>query len=392
LGANAVFFVVRTFNATVAVGVQHGASARLTTSSAAHRAARPGRPARQLAVDSAGESVASKYVGEGRTSNTTILHRSDDRTRLGLGTSAAGLGAGAVARPCRDLAVNGASLGVAGTVFVQGAVVTAVLGRDVHIIRTGLGATTARLRACGPGVPGVFAIKRARVGVAVLLREGGRANNTAMGSSGDDGLGASLHTTVAVFRTRGPSSPARNLAINGASERIASGGRRKSWAGDAIMSSSVHNRTRLSLGTGTTGLGAGTVSRPTGNLAVDGASERIAGGGRRKSGAGTAAVNRGVHHRTRLGLGASAAGLGASTVSRPARDLAVNGAKESVAGSTGRNDGAANTTVAGSVQHRTSLGLGTSAARLGASTVGRPGRDLAVNGAGKGVATRRRRK
>ena len=337
MGTNAVFFIVRTFNTTVTVGVQHGASARLTTSSAAHRAARPGRPARQLAVDSAGESVASKYVGEGRTSDTTILHRSNDRTSLGLGTSTASLGAGTVARPCRDLAVNGATLDVAGTAFVQGAVVTAVFSRDVHIIRTGLGATTTRLGACGPGVPGVFAIKRARVGVAVLLGEGGRANNTAMGSGGDDGLGASLHTTVAVFRTRGPSSPARNLAINGASESVASGGSRESGAGNTAVSSSVHNRTRLGLGTGTTGLGA-------------------------------------------------------STVSRPARDLAVNGAKESAAGSTGRDDGASNATVAGSSQHRTSLGLGTSAARLGASTVGRPGRDFAVNRASKSVAIRRRRK
>jgi hypothetical protein len=153
LGTNAVFFVVRTLDATVAVGIQHRASARLAASSAAHRAAGPGRPARQFAVDSAGESVASKYVSEGRASDTTILDRSDDGTGLGLGTSAAGLGAGTVARPCRDLAVNGATLGVAGTVFVQGAVVPTVLGRDVHIIRTGLGATTARLGACGPGVP-----------------------------------------------------------------------------------------------------------------------------------------------------------------------------------------------------------------------------------------------
>jgi hypothetical protein len=230
------------------------------------------------------------------------------------------------------------------------------------------------------------------MGVAILFREGTRTNNTAMGSGSDDGFGTSLHTTVAVFRTCGPSSPARNLAINRTTKRVASGGRRKSGASDAIMSSGGHNRTRLGLGTCTTRLGASTVGSPTRNLAINSASKRVASGGRRKSGAGTAAVDRGVYNRTRLVLGASATRLGANTVGRPARDLAVNWANESVAGSAGGNDGAANTTMAGRGQHRTSLGLGTSAARLGANTIRRPGRDLAVNGACKSVATRRRRK
>ena len=87
-----------------------------------------------------------------------------------FGTSAAGLGASRVARPAGDTAVDGASLGVAHTGLLGGACVTAVLGSDVDGVGAGLDADTTGLGAGSPGVPGVLAVDRARVGVAVLLR------------------------------------------------------------------------------------------------------------------------------------------------------------------------------------------------------------------------------
>ena len=48
-----------------------------------------------------------------QAAHTTITHRSGDLARLGLGTTAAFLGALAVGRPARELAVDRARLGVA---------------------------------------------------------------------------------------------------------------------------------------------------------------------------------------------------------------------------------------------------------------------------------------
>jgi hypothetical protein len=91
-----------------------------------------------------------------------------DRTRLGLGASAAGLGAGSEAGPFGDLAVDGASLHVANAHFPVGAFVAIVCGGNDNIVVARLDAFTAGLGAGSPGVPGVFAVDGARVGVAVL--------------------------------------------------------------------------------------------------------------------------------------------------------------------------------------------------------------------------------
>jgi hypothetical protein len=290
-----------------------------------------GRPARDLAVDGAGILVARSGGREDGADNATVVHISNDGTRLGLGTSAARLGAGTVSRPTRDLAVNGASLGVANTVFRGRAVVTTVILRNINVVGTRLHTATTSLGARGPRGPRVFAVDRARVGVAVLLSRCGHAHSTTELAGSDYRLGAGLDTTTAKFRASGPGSPARQFAIDRTSEGVAGSGRRQNRALLAAKRSGVDDRTGLGLGTGRARLGAGTVGRPARHLAINGAKESVASGGSRESGTGNTAVSSSVHNRTRLGLGTSATGLGASTIARPAGDLAINGASESVA-------------------------------------------------------------
>ena len=148
---------------------------------------------------------------------------SDDGAAFGLGASAAGLGAAAVAGPAGDLGVNGAGEGV----------------------------------AC-----------------SVLLID--TAVNTAVGESGHDGLGVILAASVARLCAGGPGGPGRKLAIDGAAEEGAAGGGGKGRAGKATVRYRGDDGAALGLGAGAAGLGATAVARPAGDLAVDGAREEVA--------------------------------------------------------------------------------------------------------------------
>jgi hypothetical protein len=110
----------------------------------------------------------------------------DDGTGLGLGTSAARLGAGTIARPARSLAVFNTNLGVAHARLRARAGVTAVLGRDVNSVSARLSTNTTTPGAGGPGVPGVRAINGARMGVAVLSCVQSVAGLASIGHGGDD--------------------------------------------------------------------------------------------------------------------------------------------------------------------------------------------------------------
>jgi hypothetical protein len=187
---------------------------------------------------------------------------SDDGTGLGLGTSAARLGAGTIARPARNLAVKNASLGVADAVFRSGTGVTAVLGRDVNSVSARLSTNTTTPGASGPGIPGVFAIDGAWVGVAVLLGRHRAAGSATELASSDHGLGAGLDAATTELGTGGPSSPARDSAVDWASERVARNGGREEGTHNATVLHICDNGTRLSLGTSGTRLGASTVARP----------------------------------------------------------------------------------------------------------------------------------
>jgi hypothetical protein len=79
-----------------------------------------------------------------------------------------------------------------------------------------------RNSASRPGVPGMCAVDRARVGVAVLSGglQGATINTTVTGN-GHNRTGASGEATAAQFRTSGPLTPRGKLAINGTGESVA---------------------------------------------------------------------------------------------------------------------------------------------------------------------------
>lgn len=175
----------------------------------------------------------------------------------------------------------------------------------------------------------------------------------------------------------------RGRQWSGAGLHVASGGRAQSGANDATVESGVDDRTSPGLGAGGTGLGARAVSRPTGNFAVDGASEGVASGGRAQSEATNATVDRSVDDRTSLCLRAGAAGLGARGVTRPTGHFAVDGARKGLAGGGRAQSGATNATVRGSGEDRASPSLEAGAAGLGARAVARPTGHGAVDGTGE---------
>jgi hypothetical protein len=130
-----------------------------------------------------------------------VLDVGDNGARLDLGASATGLGARAVLGPSGDLAVNGASLVVANARFGERAFVTTVLGSNDNVVVPRLLTGPARLRASGPGVPGVVAVDRARMSVAVLLSRRSTTSYPAVTNVHDNGLGAGLDTTTAKLGT-----------------------------------------------------------------------------------------------------------------------------------------------------------------------------------------------
>jgi len=180
----------------------NGASALLGTRGASGRASSEGIPVGPYAVHAAIEGVAVLHNREGFGGSNAAIHgRGNNRARLGLGTSATSLGAGRVAGPSRKLAVNGARLGVANTIFGRRTGVTAVLGSNVNAVSARLLARAASLRASGPSVPGMLAVNGARVGVAVLLSRGDAANHTAMSGCGNNRLGTTVDAATAKLGT-----------------------------------------------------------------------------------------------------------------------------------------------------------------------------------------------
>jgi hypothetical protein len=373
-----------TGNTAVSSSVHYRTRLGLGTSATGLGASTIGRPAGDLAINGASESVACGGGRQGGADNATVSNVSYNFARLGLGTSATRLGAGTVARPGRDLAVNWATLGVAHAVFRCGALIATMFGGDVNSVVTRLHATATGLGASGPGVPGVRAIDGARVGVAVLLRGDRAADSTTVLASSDDGLGAGLNTTTTDLRASGPSSPARDSAVNGAVLVVASAVLGYRGAFGTANSGHVEDGTRTELGPSATGCSASTVGSVARDLAVDGTSKSVAGGGNRQTGAANTTVGTSSYNGTRLGLGTSATGLGAGTVARPARDLAVNRASLAVAHAVFRSR-AGVATVLGRNVNSVSARLAARATGLGASRPGVPG-VLAIDGARVGVA------
>jgi hypothetical protein len=162
--------IVRATTAAVRCSDDNRTGAFLGASAAGGRARSPGRKARKLAVNRASESVAGCGGSKSGATSTAEAGGSDNRTSLGLGASTARLSAHTVAGPTRNLAINGAGLGVAHALFLGGAFVTTVGGGNVNLVVARLVTGAAGLGAGSPGVPGVLAVNGARVSVAALFR------------------------------------------------------------------------------------------------------------------------------------------------------------------------------------------------------------------------------
>jgi hypothetical protein len=88
-------------------------------------------------------------------------------------------------------------------------------GIDIDYVVARLLAGTTSLGASAPGVPGVYAINGARVGVAVLLSRNGITRLATVGNIGDDRLRASLNSAATDFGAGSPGSPAGKNTVDG---------------------------------------------------------------------------------------------------------------------------------------------------------------------------------
>ena len=224
---------------------------------------------------------------------------------------------------------------------------------------------TAEFRASGPGLPGGgYAVNGASLGVECTVLGHERASIVTSHSCYNDGTGARLGAGSARYRTGRPSGVHGVLAVDGAGVSVAGGGGGESGTNDATVLHVSDDRTRLSLGASAAGLGARAVRRPAGDLAVHSASETVAWEGVRASRAHDSAVGNTSENRAGLCLGArSTTGRSARGIGRPRGHLAVNRASLLVA-HTLMGHGAFFATVGGVDVHAVRAELFTSATGL----------------------------
>jgi hypothetical protein len=132
-------------DATMEGRSEDGLGVGLGTGGTSPGARSPGRPIGELAVNGAGEGAATEGYGHGAGAHyTTMGSLSNDGTGLDLGASPTGLGAGRIPRPARKLAVNGAGESVALDSFGGGVVAeAAVLSAEDYLARHNLGSSGA---------------------------------------------------------------------------------------------------------------------------------------------------------------------------------------------------------------------------------------------------------
>ena len=373
---------------TVEVHVDDGAAAALGAGATSGRACSEGSPGSDLAVNGAAEGVAAQRVGQGWAADTTVLDISDDGAGLGLGADTAGLGACTVTSPARELAVNGASEGLAGLVFLEhgaGETAVSVGGKEGTAALLGTSATSGSTGTeGGPGRD--LAVNGTMEGVASLDGLGCRASDTTVEGLVDDGAAALLGAGATSGRACSEGSPAGVLAVNGAAEGVAAQRVGQGWAADTTVLDISDDGAGLGLGAGTAGLGACTVTRPARVLAVNGASEAVAGLVFLEHGAGDTAVHVGVEDGTAALLGTSGTSGGTGGEGSPGSEAAIDGASEGVASLDGLGQRASSTAESSSGDDGAAalLGAGGTSGRAGAE--GSPAGKLAVDGALEVVA------
>jgi len=242
--------------------------------------------------------------------------------------------------------------------------------REALVSGANMGATgvkSAKL-GLGKGRAGVAAVLGLDLDVAgTLLLGAEEAGTRGLASAG---LGA-----------RAPGRPARNHAVGGAGLFVALRVLDESTAGSATVVLGVDDGAAAPHLASAAGLVTAGVFTPVGKLAVNGAGSGLASLGSGEGGALLATHESLGGDGTSAGLGALATGVGAGGPGGPVSNNAVNGAKVRVALLHGV-EGRASLAVAGvGGDNYTPARLGASAARLGASGEGRPGRNNAV-GAG----------
>lgn len=333
------------FLAAEHVGTDNRAGAGVGTTAAGVGAGSPGAEHTNFAVNGAFVGVALARYGKAAAKLAAELRVGLDGAFTGLNTGAAGLGAGAVFTEFSEYAVNSASMGVAlaSLGVAAGAGLAAVLGSDEGLAGTGLDARTAGLGAGGEGAPlGNGAVSRAgheEAGGGLVLNNG--------------------HVVDVLFSGR--ASLAAELGLHD----------------DTLVAG---------LEASTAALGALGEFTIVGDDAVDGAGMGHALGIFFNVGALTAAeFGLGLDGTSAL-LGASTAGFGASRPGAEAGDSAVDGAGETVAGH-GFLEAGASLAVEGSGNlYATGAVLGARGASAGA---GRPSGEFlnnTVDGAGVGGA------
>lgn len=189
----------RTGVATVLALANYVAYTGFLTNTARLGADRPGRPARNPAVDRADTDGAGTGLGCRRASLATIAGGSENVAGALLVTKATGLVAGRPGTEFFHEAVNGTGLFVAGNLFrCNTTEVATELSLSDNLAGASHGATTAGNGASavlGPG--GELAVYRALHGFAGFLVKEIGANNTARGSLASDGALAEGSATTA---------------------------------------------------------------------------------------------------------------------------------------------------------------------------------------------------
>lgn len=437
-------------DATIGGFLNNGTVRSLGTTVAGLGAETPGTPLGDGAVHRAETGIAIGGIDEEWAGLATESRLSGDLSGLELSSQATGDGAGAHLTPNRNLAVDRAVNGTTGTLLpLEGAFLATVgsvakdlagVGLFALVVRT---VSSAGLGAFGPFAPITHdAINGALLGLALLLLDESGAGVATILALADDGASAGTGADTTGMGALGPGRPSGNPAVYRAHADSARAFLGSDGACLATVAGLGEDITGTLLVAGTAGLGAGGPGVPLFHDAVDGAGLDVAGNlftldatevtaelgaGQDKAGAGhgaTAARDRagavfapgsqfavngtrvgtalaliekvGAHNTTMAALTgdgafarlfAGTAGLGAFGPFRPGSGSAVNGAWALSAGlGLSQGSGAGLAAVKSDLVDYASAGLFTGSAGLGAFPPGRPGRNLAVDGAELGVA------
>lgn len=199
----------RAADATVSFTRSDGACALLGASMAGDGTGAPVGPLGHDAIERARVTIAAATADAARARLATVHSGHDHGSGTGAASSSAGLGAAAPTAPAGHHAVHGASMGVAGAgLGKQRALLAAVLDGDVDSAASRLEASAARLGASGPdSVPRHLAVNRASVEVAGSVLGGGRARAAAVSGRAANTPGALVLAHAARVGAGAPVGP-----------------------------------------------------------------------------------------------------------------------------------------------------------------------------------------